>query len=352
MQAERSGPLWAEFDDRMRTAMKDSASFAVTLSGISGSLGRLDSVQREQVVTPEKGVWVYIATCRFAAAPGPIDVTFVFDDAGRVGSLLVRPTTVPRKEHPSAFLDYHPKAPLRLPFRGEWTVFWGGRTLEQNYHAFTRDQRFALDVVIMREGRTHAGDGRKLTDYYCYGQPVLAPAAGTIVWAQDSLPDQAPGQQDPAHAAGNSVVIDHGNGEYSLFAHLQPGSLRFKPGERVGADAVVGLCGNSGNTTEPHIHFHLQNGPVPFKADGLPLEFVQARRGWTAARAGGDREGPAGAAAALTRRGAIRQANGSAERSAGPFELCQSVGLSRRSNSVSICGRSSVFASARMRGRR
>jgi murein DD-endopeptidase MepM/ murein hydrolase activator NlpD len=268
-------PLWREFDVNMRTALKDSASFAATLRQIAGATGALDSISSESVSSPRAGLFVYQATGRFAKSAIPLELVLAFDAAGRVAGLVVRPpAAAQRTEYPSPFLDYRVKSSLRLPFRGEWTMFWGGRTLPQNYHAFTRDQRFAMDVLVLRNGRTHDRDGRRCSDYYCYGQPVLAPAAGTIVWMQDGLPDQVPGEQDPSHATGNSLVIDHGHDEYSVIAHLQPGSLRFRRGDRVPADAVVGLCGNSGNTTEPHLHFHLQNGPAPFDADGLPPQFL------------------------------------------------------------------------------
>ena len=269
-----AGPLWGEFDPAMRAALKDSSNWAATLQGILASLGPLDSLAREEVTT-RPGGFVYDAHGRFAKAPGMIEMILAFDVTGRVGGLLFRPDKdAARTEYPSRFLDYRTRTALRLPFRGEWTVFWGGRTLGENYHAFTRDQRFAMDLLIMRGGRTHTGDGRALSDYFCYGQPVLAPAAGTVVWAVDSLPDNPPGTMDPAHATGNSLVIDHGNGEFSLLAHLQPGSLRYRVGDRVPADATVGRCGNSGNTSEPHVHYHLQNGPRPFDADGLPVQFV------------------------------------------------------------------------------
>ena len=271
---DEPGPLWTEFDEAMRGALRDSASFAVTLAGIHAQTGAMDSVLGERVQVPNTGTFVYRARCRFASAPA-LEVVLAFDTAGRVSGLLVRPPVdEPRKEFPSSHLDYRTKTPLRLPFRDEWTVFWGGRTLATNYHAFTRDQRFAMDLLVVKDGKTHGGDGTKCTDYYCYGQPVLSPAAGTIVWEQDSLPDQVPGRLDPAHATGNSLIIDHGDGEYSLLAHLQPGSLRFHVGERVTAGAEVGRCGNSGNTTEPHLHYHLQDGPRPFVADGLPAQFL------------------------------------------------------------------------------
>jgi murein DD-endopeptidase MepM/ murein hydrolase activator NlpD len=130
--------------------------------------------------------------------------------------------------------------------------------------------------VIRKEGSSHAGDGKKLTDYYCYGIDLVAPADGQIVWSCDSLPDQEPGQMDPARPVGNGVVIDHGNGEFSLFAHMQPKTQRVKTGDTVKTGDVLGKCGNSGNTSEPHLHYHLQNGPDIKSAEGLPAMFVGA----------------------------------------------------------------------------
>jgi murein DD-endopeptidase MepM/ murein hydrolase activator NlpD len=259
----------------MRTALTDSAHFVTAIQRIASLAGNLDSLISEEVTSPQPGALLYRATGRFSKSPNPLELLFAFDSTGRVSGLLVRPSAgAAQKEYPSKFMDYQTKATLHLPFRGEWTVFWGGRTLDQNYHAFTRDQRFAMDLLIVKDGRTHDGEGKKCTDYYCYGQPVLAPAAGTVVWAQDSLPDQVPGQRDAANATGNSLILDLGGGEYALIAHLQPGSLRFRMGDHVPADAEIGRCGNSGNTTEPHVHLHLQNGPVPFDADGLPAQFT------------------------------------------------------------------------------
>jgi murein DD-endopeptidase MepM/ murein hydrolase activator NlpD len=270
-----AAPLWREFDATMRAALKDSAAFAATLASMQAQTGALDSLLSDSVSTPQPGLFLYRARCRFAKFPQPLELSLAFDGDGRVSGLLLRPPPdQPRQEYPSPHLDYRDRTALKLPVRGEWSVVWGGRTLKQNYHAFTRDQRFALDLLIVRDGHTHAGDGKRLADYYCYGQPVLAPAAGIVVWVQDGLPDNPPGQMDPAHATGNSLIIAHGNGEYSLIAHLQPGSLRLKTGDQVNADDELGRCGNSGNTSEPHVHYHLQNGPKPFDADGLPVTFV------------------------------------------------------------------------------
>lgn len=267
------GPLWPHIGERMREALRDSANMAAVLRGIREQTGAMDSLLDESVAE-EGGVFVYRARGRFQKAPEPLTVSVTFDDGGRIIGMFVRPaTTPPPKAWDSPHLAYEPKTKLRLPFRGEWTVIWGGREIAQNYHARTRDQRFALDLVITKDGRSHAGEGTELEDYYCYGEPILAPAAGTVVWVRDSLPDNRPGRTDPANPAGNAVMLDHGHGEYSLFAHLQPHSLKVKPGQRVRAGDELGRCGNSGNTTEPHLHYHLQDGPKFGDADGLPPRF-------------------------------------------------------------------------------
>jgi len=152
-------------------------------------------------------------------------------------------------------------------------VVWGGRTLADNQHASVRSQRFAYDIVITKSGQTHTGDGKALSDYYCYGKPVLSPGAGVVVSVLDTLPDQAPGTRDPLAPAGNHVVVDVGHSEFVLLAHLQPHSLRVKVGDHVRAGQPVGLAGNSGNTTQPHVHVHLMNGPAMPDADGLPMSF-------------------------------------------------------------------------------
>jgi len=273
MSAGDAARLWADLTPEMRTAMKDSASFSAMTAGIIGQLGTLDSVWQESLATQE-GSWLYRANARFRRSSTPLGLIVVLAADGRISGLSVRPGERP-KEYPSPYFEYATRTPLELPFEGEWFVFWGGRTLEQNHHAGIRSQRFALDLAIRRDGSTHRGDGKALTDYHCYGAPILAPAAGVVVWTEDGHPDQPIGSTDAAHPIGNGVVLDHGNGEFSLFAHLQPGTQKFKKGQRVAADAVLGRCGNSGNTSEPHLHYQLQNGPDPVDSDGLPAAFIE-----------------------------------------------------------------------------
>lgn len=265
--------LWAAFAPNMRTAMKDSASFATMLTAISGQTGTIDSVMSEKAVE-NSGARVYLADVRCSALPVPATLMFTFDASGQIAGMFIRPQkAAPRRAYESAYTERQTLARLRLPFEGEWTVIWGGHTIEQNYHAMLRDQRFAHDLVIQKNGSSHTGDGKKLTDYHCYGQRILAPGDGEIVWQRDSLPDQPIGSTDAKNAVGNGVIIDHGTGEYSLLAHLQPHSLKVHVGQQVKAGELIGLCGNSGNTSEPHLHFHVQNGPRPLESEGYPAFF-------------------------------------------------------------------------------
>src|SRR5207247_1850980 len=139
----------------------------------------------------------------------------------------------------------------------------------------TRDQRFAYDLVAVRDSMDHSGSGRLNADYYAFGMPIVAPASGKVTEATDGIADNAPGQLNPKQPAGNHVMLDLGGGEYALLAHLKKGTVRVKKGLTVAAGDTLGLCGNSGNTSQPHLHFHLQNGPALFEADGLPAPFVE-----------------------------------------------------------------------------
>ena len=220
-----------------------------------------------------QGLMVYSRVARFERYGGPVLVQWAFGAGSEIAGFLVQgmPTDEPA---PSSYLDHQTRAALRLPFEGEWTVFWGGRSVEENYHAAYVDQRFAMDVVIVRDGSTHTGDGGKNSDYHCFGQPVLAPGDGVVVAALDGVPDNAPGVFDDEGPLGNYVVIDHGTGEYSFLAHLRQGSVTVQPGQRVSAGDAIGECGNSGRSSEPHLHFHLQDSPEFGVGEGMPAQFL------------------------------------------------------------------------------
>lgn len=172
--------------------------------------------------------------------------------------------------------DHESAVEYRLPFDGLWHIAWGGSTELENYHIVAPDQRHALDIGVWKDGGVHSGDGTQNTDYWAYGQAVLAPAAGTVVTVVDGQPDETPRETtNIVNPAGNHVVIEVADGEYVLIAHLQPGSITVAEGDVLTAGQQIGLVGNSGNTSHPHIHMHAQDQPVFGQgATGLPMVFV------------------------------------------------------------------------------
>ncbi|HZS61846.1 MAG TPA: M23 family metallopeptidase [Gemmatimonadaceae bacterium] len=157
-------------------------------------------------------------------------------------------------------------------------------------------QRFAIDWVRLHDnGKTFQGDSLDNKNYLAYGSNALAVADGIVVETKDSIPQNVPGENSRAvpitleTVAGNHIVLDIGNGHYALYAHLQPGSLRVKRGDHVRRAQVLGLVGNTGNSTEPHLHFHIMDGPSPLGSEGLPYalpSFQVVSHGWKQLQAG------------------------------------------------------------------
>jgi hypothetical protein len=138
-------------------------------------------------------------------------------------------------------------------------------------------QRFAIDYMqLNKQGEFVHGDAEDVRNFTGYSANVLAVANGTVVSVLDKLDDQAPGTlPDPTTITigtvdGNHVVLDIGNGRYAFYAHLRKGSVRVKTGEKVTPGMVIGQLGNSGNTSAPHLHFHVMNRPSVLGSDGLP----------------------------------------------------------------------------------
>ena len=144
-------------------------------------------------------------------------------------------------------------------------------------------QRYAEDwVVLDQQGQSFGGDKARNQSYHCYGKPVFAVADGTIIEVKDGITENSPSPEwdppippavpiDLETVAGNHIVQDLGNGSYALYAHLIPGSTKLKPGDRVVRGARIRKVGNSGNSTEPHLHFQVMDGPSPLGSNGLPF---------------------------------------------------------------------------------
>jgi len=138
-------------------------------------------------------------------------------------------------------------------------------------------QRFAIDWVELRDdGNTFTGDAKDNKNYRAYGSEVLAVADGVVSEVKDGIPQNVPGEYSRAvpitleTVGGNHIILDLGGGRYAFYAHLQPGSLRVKLGDHVKRGQALALVGNTGNSTEPHLHFQLCDANSPLGSEGLP----------------------------------------------------------------------------------
>lgn len=261
--------VWSSFSEETRHALGSANNLRAFRAQVEDQVGTEQAVVEEKVEA-RNGHQVYLRIARFSKVAVPIMVQWAFGPDGTVQSFFIRP--VPQ-EAPSERLDYATKAELRLPFAGPWFVFWGGRSLAQNYHASTVHQRFAYDLVVKRDGRTHTGEGKRNEDYYCFDQKIVAPAPGTVVSVENGVEDNVPPIMNPLVPMGNHVILDHGNGEFSFLCHFRQGTVAVKKGDPVKGGDLLGRCGNSGNSSEPHLHYHLQDSADFGQGRGLPAAF-------------------------------------------------------------------------------
>ena len=275
-----------------------------TLEGREGGnafRARLEATYGRAVETVDEGVYpCYFPICgrphsfeysRISRFSGLADNTLTLGWLWVEDSLVGGWVIPSRRATPSAFATYEPKTTRRLPFDGEWVVLWGGPKPHENYHVEIPPLRFAYDFVVDSGGSLHRTDGRSNADYYCFGLPILAPAAGRVALSLDSFPENVPGTARPGYRGpGNFVTIDHGAGEFSVLAHLRRGSVRVSPGQVVQAGDTLGQCGNNGQSEVPHLHIQSQLSPRPgerpvpalfadYSADGVPIARGTPTRG-------------------------------------------------------------------------
>jgi murein DD-endopeptidase MepM/ murein hydrolase activator NlpD len=184
---------------------------------------------------------------------------------------------------------------VRLPVTGRWQALNTPADKVPSHGLQAYGQTYAIDLVHDPVERPRPPFGwrpvfRPPEDFPAFGQPVLAPADGLVVRAHDGTKDHwsrnswpallylvleatAREARGPTGLLGNHLVLDLGDGVYAVLAHLRRGSLRVRPGDRVTAGEQVAECGNTGNSTEPHVHFHLMDHPNALFAAGLPVRF-------------------------------------------------------------------------------
>ena len=232
--------------------------------------GKLRQSKGDTVIPPRGAVSLphQFSLVRFAQLPSMIRCQVYYDGGQATREIVVR--------------TYGQRTRLRLPVSGDWWVMAGHRFDEYHGQAFISSQNFAYDLGRLGSNlSTYAGDRRDNRSFGCHGQAVVAAANGEVAQVHDGVRENTPVGARPAweqllrrprDIAGNFVVLRHTSGEYSAYMHLRPG-VAVRRGAVVRAGEVLGACGNSGNSGEPHLHFQFQDGPDPLRAGGLPARF-------------------------------------------------------------------------------
>jgi len=249
------------------------------------------------------GVAGAVGMDKLRLGPGLRAVVYLWatlDKASDVPSALEHRVTVKVGDYPEPFAVQSARTSVRSDLvvigpplhGGEWLAANGPSNSSGHRRALIPiggraqiAQRFAIDWVrLQSDGQTFTGDRLDNKNYRAYGSEVLAVADGVASEVVDGIPQNIPGEHSRAvpitleTVAGNHVILDLGQGRYAFYAHLQTGSARVKTGDRVRRGQVLGLVGNSGNSTEPHLHFHLSDANSPLGSEGIPYAIESYER--------------------------------------------------------------------------
>lgn len=221
----------------------------------------------------------------FSGKPEQVQVSVRLQDQTTISNALVL-------RHDSAPGNY------RFPLQGRWLV--GAGATPHSHHRWAVPEEFALDILkIGADGRSYRGSGQRMQDYYAYGATVMAVADGTVVAVVNDVPENTAmlrgtneglaqfqqrlrAGQDAMlmgareHIPGNHVIVRHdqqGGPVYSVYAHLQRNRRPPKVGAAIKAGERLGLLGGTGNSTEPHLHFHLCDAADALNCAGMPVRF-------------------------------------------------------------------------------
>lgn len=258
--------IFALFSTEMQKALPQ----VETVNFFSNLKSQVGQIKKRQFVKYEKGTFASYKT-EFDRAFLAVNISV--DINSKINGLFVKPF----EEDNSPKIERN-NTKLILPFTGEWTVFWGGDTKALNYHVETKSQKNAFDILIMDEkGKSYKTNGRNNEDYYAFGKELIAPCDAEVVLVVDGVKDNIPGELNPVYVPGNTVVLKTANNEFLFFAHFKQRTIKVSEGEKVKQGQLLGLCGNSGNSSEPHLHFHIQNVENMIAATGAKCFFERIK---------------------------------------------------------------------------
>ena len=257
--------IFEMFDTNMKTALPLEKTIALFKNNISPA----GKIQKMEFLKYRSTAHVYKTTLDNAI----LDFTISLDDKDKINGFfaaLHKPeSTGPKLERNTT--------KMILPFKEQWDVFWGGTTVEENYHVAYDNQKYAYDLLILNDGNSYKTDGKTNEDYYVFGKEIISPCDATVVQVITGVKDNVPGKLNPKQMTGNTVLLETANKEFIMLAHFKEKSIAVKEGQQVKAGDFLGLCGNTGNSSEPHLHLSLQNVKYLKEATGGKLFFSKIK---------------------------------------------------------------------------
>lgn len=276
----------------------DNAARIFSSMSLQGALKQYDFYFQASLFLPDNVKFAVTRTLEPGSAIVITSIPMLFDEAVDEIVITARGTADGKPVQARTSLkvkQYHSSNEYHLPVAGTWYVACAPSL--QSHHRWSVGQEFAIDLDSLgSNSRTFKGQGAKLADYDDYGKDVMAAADGVVVGAHEGLAEsdgnlQQPNESKEAYQQrwqaqqdallekgyremfGNYVVIRHEGGEFSIYEHLRAGSMKVKMGDAVKRGQVIGQLGYSGNSTSPHLHFHVSDGPDPAYSRSIPVVF-------------------------------------------------------------------------------
>jgi len=248
------------------TDMQKSLPLNKTIDFLTGLKSQAGQITKRQFVKYETGTYASYKT-NFERAFFLVNISI--DNNAQINGLFVKPFTSVNLP-----MLVRNSTKLNLPFKDEWTVLWGGDTKELNYHVENQGQKNAFDMLIKdAKGNSFKTEGKTNEDYYAFGKGLSAPCNGEVVLVIDGVKDNSIGETNSFNVGGNMIIIKTSANKYLVFCHFKHRSIVVKEGQVIKQGQLLGLCGNSGHSSEPHLHFHIQNDENMQSATGAKCYF-------------------------------------------------------------------------------
>lgn len=248
------------FDDVLGTLISEEA-INDFLNTVYSNFG---SIEKMEFYGLNNSAHVYSTTFEKAI----VDISFSLNKKDQIMALFI-----PRNTLENSSVLKRNSTKMIFPFKEEAFVYWGGDTVEVNYHMADLNQQYAFDILMVADGAPYKGDSTKNESYFVFGKDIIAPCDAKVVKVIDGIKDNTPGELNKTDITGNTIILETYRKEYLLFAHIKENSILYEEGDVVSQGQVIAKCGNSGNTYAAHLHFQLQNTNDLFNTIGAKVYF-------------------------------------------------------------------------------